>query len=105
MKPLVISFPRMSSNFRYSAGGVCRRAAAMIIGASRLPVMLGAAAAVRARGTAVGVRAAMQDSIFQHPDGEGRRQCGLQSLYTPRCRSGIGFTRPSTRPIYYFDRP
>ena len=84
------------------------RAAAMIMAAKKPLVMLGAAASrpQLAEPLSAFVRA-LQDSLLQHPDGQGRRQCGLQSLYGHRRAVGTGLGARGHRPGRpdYFDRP
>jgi acetolactate synthase I/II/III large subunit len=78
-------------------GAAIDRAAAMIMAAQRPLVMLGAAAS----------RAAMRDSVLQHPDGKGRGQCRLQSLYRHGRAVGAGLGSRGDRQgrSDYFDRP
>ena len=84
------------------------RAAAMIMAAQQAARHAGRRGEPPAsRRAAVGVRATMQDSILQHPDGEGRGQCRLQSLYGHGRAVGAGLGSRGHRPgrSDYFDRP
>ena len=60
-----------------------------------------------ARRALVRLRHARRHSVFHHPDGEGRRQCGLQSLHRHRRAIGTGLGSRGDRPGRpdHFDRP
>ena len=59
------------------------------------------------RRAAVAIRPATRDSLLQHPDGEGRGQCGLQSLYGHRGAIGARLDSRGGRPGRpdHFHRP